>query len=329
MFSSQINRAVRMLRRLPLVVLMFMAQGPSAASSDLFLTFGTGSPGGIYYPIGRGLCRIVNRNREEHGLRCSVEATAGSLYNARMLDDKQLEFAILQGDVLYEARVGTGRWAAGSLGTLRSVMPLHPEIATLVIDGQLGIKQFGDLVSRPVNGGHPGSGSRSSYEAVVAAFDLGQEGLGRPSELRSSALPDALCDGRIAAFFEVLGHPSSLFLTARQQCGAQLLPLTGPVIERMVAERPYLLMLDIPGRYYGLVKDVPSFGSHAVLTTRADLADDVVYLLTRQLLANFDEVRSLHPTLPELSEDALSAMAMGAPLHPGAERAYRELGLLP
>lgn len=329
MLSSQIDRAVRLLRALLLVVLVAMASSASAASSDPFVTIGTGSPDGVYYPIGRGLCRIVNRNREEHGLRCSVEATAGSLYNARMLDDKQLEFAILQGDVLYEARVGTGRWAEGPLDTLRSVMPLHPEIATLVVDGQLGIKQLSDLVGKPVNGGHPGSGSRSSYEAMVAAFDLGRESLGPPSELRSSALPDALCNGRIAAFFEVLGHPSGLVRTTRQQCGAQLLPLAEPVIERMVAERTYLQMLDIPGSHYGMVEDVPSFGSHAVLTTRADVADDVVYLLTSQLLANFDEVRSLHPTLPELDDGVLSAMAMGAPLHPGAERAYRELGLLP
>jgi hypothetical protein len=208
-------------------------------------------------------------------------------------------------------------------------MPLHPEVATLVVDGQLGIETLRDLVGKPINGGHPGSGSRSSYESMVNAFDLGADGLGRPLELRSSALPDALCNGRILAFFEVLGHPSGLVRTVRQQCGAQLLPLAEPEIERMVAERPYLLMLDIPGRYYGLVEDVPSFGSHAVLSTRADVADDVVYMLTSQLLASFDEVRSLHPTLRELDEDVLSAMALGAPLHPGAERAYRELGLLP
>jgi TRAP transporter TAXI family solute receptor len=312
-----------------LLLVLGMAPMRAVALSDSFVSIGTGSPDGVYYPIGRGLCRIINREREVHGLRCSVEATAGSLYNARMLADRQLEFAVLQGDVLFEARVGTGRWEGRPIDGLRSVMPLHPEITTLVVDGQLGIEKLDDLLGRPINAGHPGSGSRSSFNAMVAAFDLAPGAFGRLSELRSSALPDALCDGRIAGFVEVLGHPSSLVRTVRQRCGGRLMPLDVPEIERMVAERPYLLELDIPGRYYGLAEDVPSFGSYAVLTTRADVGEDVVYLLTSQLLAQIDEVRSLHPSLRELDEEVLTAMALGAPLHPGAERAYRELGLLP
>jgi TRAP transporter TAXI family solute receptor len=306
-----------------------MAPLPVAALSDSFVSIGTGAPDGVYYPIGRGLCRIVNRERAADGLRCSVEATAGSLYNARMLADRQLEFAILQGDVLFEAQSGAGPWAGNALDGLRSVMPLHPEITTLVVDATLAAARLEDLRGQSINAGHPGSGSRRSFDAMLAAFDLEPAAFARLSELRSSALPDALCDGRIAAFVEVLGHPSGLVRTVRQRCGARPLPLTGPAIERMLAERPYLLRLAIPGAAYGLPGDVPSFGSHAVLTTRAEVGEDVVYLLTSRLLAAFEEVRSLHPTLNGLDAATLATTALGAPLHPGAARAYRELGLLP
>ena len=105
--------------------------------------------------------------------------------------------------------------------------------------------------------------------------------------------------------------------------------LDGPAVQAVVAERPYLEMHDIPGNAYGLPDDVRSFGSHAALVTRADVADDVVYLMTKQLLERLDEVHDLHPTLAELDRETLTETVLAAPLHPGAERAYRELGLLP
>ena len=138
-----------------------------------------------------------------------------------------------------------------------------------------------------------------------------------------------MCNGRLAAFLEVVGHPSALIRSVRQRCGAQLLPLDGPAVQAVVAERPYLQMYDIPGNLYGLPSDVASFGSHAALVTRADVADDVVYIMTMELLTHLAEVRALHPTLADLDPAALADAALAAPLHPGAERAYRELGLLP
>ncbi|MEZ5864087.1 MAG: TAXI family TRAP transporter solute-binding subunit [Geminicoccaceae bacterium] len=275
-----------------------------------------------------GLCRIVNREREVDGLRCSAEATSGSIYNARMLAESQLEFAILQGDVLYAAYAGSGRWTDRPFTDLRSVLPLHPEIVTLVVDGTLGIERLEDLLGRRINGGHPGSGSRSSFETMLAIFDVDADDFEQVTDLRSGALPDAICNGRIAAFVEVVGHPSALVRTVRQRCGAQILPLTGPQIDRMLGELPYLQHLDIPGDLYGLPADIPSFGSHAMLATRADVGDDVVYLLTSLLLAGLDEIRKLHPTLRELDPRDIAADNLAVPLHPGAERAYREAGLL-
>jgi TRAP transporter TAXI family solute receptor len=213
---------------------------------------------------------------------------------------------------------------------LRSIMPLHVEIATLVVDSQIKVANPAELLEMTVNGGHPGSGSRSSFDMLLHALGSdGPTGAGRILELRSSALEDALCNGRLVAFLEVVGHPSALIRSIRQRCGAQLLPLDGPVVQAVVAERPYLQMYDIPGALYGLPSDVRSFGSHAALVTRADVADDVVYVMTMELLANLEEVRALHPTLAELDPAALADAMLAAPLHPGAERAYRELGLLP
>ncbi len=319
-------------RLLPALVLGLLALAlPQAARalSDTFVSIGTGAADGVYYPIGRGLCRIVNLEREAHGLRCSVEATPGSVYNARMLADGQLEFAILQGDVLHGATRGAAAWTAGPMPPLRAVMPLHPEIVTLVADGRMGIAAPTDLAGRSVNAGHPGSGTRSSFEALAGPLGLGS-GPGRPSELRTSALPDALCSGQIAAFSEVVGHPSGLVRTVRERCGAVLVPLAEPVIGRLIEAQPHLRRLMIPGALYGLTADVPSVGSHAVLVARADLGEDVVHLVTSRLLAAADELRTLHPTLRDLDLRALAKTELAAgPLHPGAERAYREHGLLP
>ncbi len=305
------------------MLLLLGSPAPALALSDTFVSIGTGSPNGVYYPIGRGLCRIVNRERELHGLRCSVEATAGSVYNARMLEADQLEFAILQGDVLYEAYNALGPWAGRPMTELRSIMPLHVEIATLVVDSQIVIDNPVELLEMPINGGHPGSGSRSSFDMLLRALDIdGSSGAGRILELRSGALEDALCNGRIVAFLEVVGHPSGLIRSVRQRCGAQLLPLNGPAVQAVVAERPYLQMHDIPGSLYGLPADVPSFGSHAALVTRADVAEDVVYLMTMELLANLEEVRAVHPTLSALDPSALAEDDAG-----GAAASWRRAGL--
>ena len=143
---------------------------PSHAAADKFVTIGTGGVTGVYYPTGGAICRLVNRGRRDHNIRCSVESTGGSIYNLNALRNSEMDLAVVQSDWQYHGYNGTGYFAAqGPDKKLRSVFSLHSEAFTVVARDDAKIKNFDELKGKRVNIGSPGSGMRATMEVIMKA----------------------------------------------------------------------------------------------------------------------------------------------------------------
>lgn len=303
----------------------------SPAAAQDFFTIGTGGVTGVYYPTGGAICRLVNQDGDDHALRCSVQATAGSVYNIEAIRSGELAFGIAQSDVQYDAFKGTGSFEAqGPFETLRSVFALHPEPFIVVARADSGVTTFDDLKGKRVNLGNPGSGQRSTMDVVMEAKGWTAADFAQTTELKAGEQAKALCDGQLDAVIYVLGNPAGAIQEATTACDSVIVDVTGPEIDKLVAEIPFYRKAIIPGGMYrGNDSDVQTFGVGATFVTAAGVPEDTVYHLVRAVFENFDAFRAMHPALARLDKAQMVSQSLTAPLHPGAERYYREAGLIP
>ena len=137
----------------------------------------------------------------------------------------------------------------------------------------------------------------------------------------------ALCDNKIDAFFYGVGHPSANIQDPITTCGAKLVPLQGPAIDKLVEGAPYYAKVNIPGGLYaGHADPTPTYGVLATFVSSAKVADDVVYTLVKSVFENFDEFKKLHPAFGALESADMIKSGLSAPLHPGAVKYYKEKG---
>ncbi|MDD3519032.1 MAG: TAXI family TRAP transporter solute-binding subunit [Chromatiales bacterium] len=307
---------------------MLVAAG-AATAQQRFVTIGTGGVTGVYYPTGGAICRLVNQDRDA-GLRCSAEATAGSIFNLNSLRGGQMDFGVAQSDWQYHAFHGSDRFAeAGPHEKLRAVFSLHPEPFTVLVRPDSGIERFEDLKGKRVNIGNPGSGQRATMERLMQSYGWTTADFALASELPSREQGQALCDGRIDVYLFTVGHPSAAIQEPMATCDARLVPVTGPVIDGLVAQNPYYFKAIIPaGMYPGHDADVETFGVGATLVTTADTPEPVVHAVVKAVFENFGTFTGLHPAFAVLDRERMVSDGLSAPLHPGAERYFREAGLL-
>jgi TRAP transporter TAXI family solute receptor len=307
-------------------------QAPSAAAEQATNTIniGTGGVTGVYYPAGGGICRLFNRNRGQQSVTCSFESTEGSIANVEGLRAGEFDMVIVQSDWQFHAYRGDGPFAqAGPYRDLRAVFSLHAEPFTVVARADSGITSVADLRGKRVNVGNPGSGQRATTEAVMAANGWTMADFAQASELPSDQQAGALASGRVDAIVFTVGHPSGEIYDATESTSARLVPITGPAVDSLIADNPYYAQAVILGGFYrGNDSPTPTFGVRATLVTTATTPDDVVYLVVKSVFENFEEFKRLHPALGQLDRREMARAALTAPLHPGAERYYREASLM-
>ncbi|MEO5692842.1 MAG: TAXI family TRAP transporter solute-binding subunit [Usitatibacter sp.] len=303
---------------------------PAAMAQQKYLTIGTGGVTGVYYAAGGAICRLVNKDRAKHGIRCSVESTGGSVFNINTIKAGELDLGVAQSDVQYNAFKGQGQFKeAGAFGELRAVMSLHPEPFTVLARKDLGAKNFSDMKGRKFNVGNPGSGTRASLEELLAAMSWKLSDFALASELKADEHGPALCDGKIDGFFYGVGHPSANIQDPTTTCGAKLVPITGPAVDKLVKERPYYAYASIPGGLYPNNPDATrTYGVLATLVSSSKVPADTVYVVVKAVFDNFEEFKKLHPALANLKPEDMVKNGNSAPLHEGAARYYREKGWL-
>jgi TRAP transporter TAXI family solute receptor len=309
---------------------MLIGSAPTQAADQTFITIGTGGVTGVYYPTGGAICRLVNKTRKTHGIRCSVESTGGSVYNLNMIAAGELDMGVAQSDWQYHAYHGTSTFKnTGPNKDLRAVFSVHPEPFTVVARADSGVKDFKDLKGKRVNIGNPGSGQRGTMEVVMEAFGWTKDDFKLASELKSAEQSAALCDNKVDAMVFTVGHPSGSIKEASTSCDSVLVNVTGPEIDKLVAENAYYRKATIPGGMYrGTDTDTQTFGVGATFVTSAKVPDHVIYNVVKAVFENFDDFKKLHPAFSVLKKEEMIKDGLSAPLHEGAIKYYKEVGLM-
>lgn len=301
-----------------------------ASAQQKFVSIGTGGVTGVYYAAGGAICRLVNKDRGADGVRCSVESTGGSVFNVNTIKAGELDLGVVQSDVGYNAYNGEGQFKDdGAYKKLRSVFSIHPEPFTVLSRKEANISTFEDFKGKRFNVGNPGSGTRASMDQLLQAKGLDNSFFSLASELRPDEHGPALCDGKIDGFIYGVGHPSANIQDPTTSCGAKLVPLTGPAVDKLVEAYPYYAKVTIPGGLYpNNSENTETYGVLATFVTSEDVPEESVYNVVKAVFDNFDDFRRLHPALANLKKEDMVKNGLSAPLHPGAAKYFKEKGLL-
>ena len=312
------------------VSIVWAALGAGGARAAEFVSIGTGGVTGVYFPAGGAICRLVNKDRKDHGVRCSVESTFGSVFNINAIRTGDLDLGLAQSDTQYSALRGEGPFdKRGPYGELRAVFSLHAEPVTLMARADSGIKHINDVKGRRMNIGNPGSGTLATWQVIEQALGWTRRDLGLAAEFKANQQGEALCDNKIDAFFALVGHPSAATRETANACAAVLVPIDGPGIQALVKTSPFYRWAVIPGGMYrGNPKDVKTFGVGATLVSSTKTKPEIVYSIVKAVFDNFDAFRDMHPALANLRKDEMVRDSLTAPLHAGAVRYFREAGLI-
>lgn len=315
----------------PFLLTTAFALGATAAvaQEERFITIGTGGQTGVYYVVGQSICRLVNRNTAETGIKCTAPSTGGSVANVNAIKAGDMTMGVAQSDVQYHAYHGDTPDFEGDkrVDKLRAVFSVHPEPFTVVARKDANIATFDDLKGKRVNVGNPGSGQRATMEVVLDAKGWTMDDFALASELKPAEQSAALGDNKVDAIVYTVGHPNGSIQEATSTVEAVLVPVEGPEIDKLVEENPYYAKATIPGGMYaGTDEDVNTFGVKATFVTSADVPEDVVYEVVKTVFEDFDRFKKLHPAFENLEPEKMVTEGNSAPLHPGAEKYYKEKG---
>jgi TRAP transporter TAXI family solute receptor len=310
------------------IAVLLALGGASAFAQQKFVTIGTGGVTGVYYAAGGAICRLVNKDRATHGIRCSVESTGGSVFNVNTIKAGELDMGVAQSDVQFNAFNGAGQFKdAGAYKDLRAVFSLHPEPFTVLARKEANIGKFEDLKGKRFNVGNPGSGTRASLEELIGAMGWKLSDFGLAAELKADEHGPALCDGKIDAFFYGVGHPSANIQDPTTTCGAKLVPITNAAVDKLVKEKPFYAMATIPaGLYPNNPQPTQTYGVLATFVSSAKVPSETIYAVVKAVFENFEDFKKLHPALANLKPEEMIKNGLSAPLHDGAVKYYKEKG---
>ena len=332
----------KMISMISAVLVTFALSSPitSIAKSAEFFTIGTGGPTGVYFQTGNAICKMLHKSAisADHGrkkgtakaYRCTAPSTGGSNYNIGQIKDGEFQFGVAQSDWQYHAVNGTSKWEGNQFSNLRAVFSVHNEPFQIWASKKSKIKDFKSLKGKVVNIGNPGSGQRGTMEELMKAMGVDNSYFKSVTELTSSEQVKALCDGKIDAFGYSVGFPNGAMEQAAT-CKAKASPinLTGAPVQGLISGADYYAKAVIPkGTYSNQKKDATTFGVKATVVTSADVSEELVYLVTKAVMDNFDDFKAQHPAFGFLKIEDMIKAGLSAPLHPGAIKAYKEAGLM-
>jgi TRAP transporter TAXI family solute receptor len=292
-----------------------------------FFRIGTGGTAGTYYPVGGMIANAVSQPGK---IVATAQATNGSLANVNAIASGSMEAGLSQSDVATWAYTGTGAFEGKPKVTdLRMIANLYPESVHLVVKKNSGIKSVADLKGKRVALDEPGSGTLINARMVLAAWGVKESDI-KPDYIKPNQAGDKLKDGSLDAFFFVGGAPAGAIAElASSGAGIELVPLTGAPAEALRKQNPYFAVDNIAA---GTYKDVPAVQTLAVgaqLVTSAKMDAETVYQITKAMYADATQktLAAGHAKGKFITKEN-AVQGVGIPFHPGAERFYKEVGLL-
>lgn len=303
----------------------------SVALAPTPVTVATGTPGGLYHPVGNAICRLFNLASEHQAIPCVAVSSDGAVANIRRVQGGETTFGLSQTDVAYAAFHGEGMFSAdGADPSIRMLIALYPDVFTVLARADSGIRDFADLRDRRVGIGKIGAGFTFTRDVILGYYGWL---IGNPDALPELGPADqnqALCGNKVDAMIFAAGHPNGLTQEVTTGCPTRLVRVAGPEIDELLATHSYYRAATIPGGMYaGNPDDILTIGSQAVLVTSDRVSDDLAYSVVKAVFENFADFQRMHPALSKLSVRDMVPSEEVVPIHPGAMKYFREVGLVP
>ena len=303
----------------------------TCSAETTMVTIGTGDISHVYYSTGGAISKIANKKSKQYYLRVTVEPTGGSVFNVNAVMAGDLEFGLVRSDRQYQAWNGIKDWKdKGPQKKLRAICSFFPETVILVASEDSGIWEFMDLRGKHVGIGDIGSGHRGHATDALSACGIDRDKDLQAERLNAGQSAKFLQDGRIDAFFSTVTHPDDSTKDATSGTRkVHFVPITGGCIDTLIARWPFYTKASIPIKFYPTVRNnenVPTFAVKATFVTSADIPDDIVYVVAKEIFDKLEEFRGQHPAYDVLTKKNMLE-ALTAPIHPGAMRYYKEVGL--
>ncbi len=296
------------------------------SAENRIITLGTGGSTGLYYPTGGAVCRLVNQTREDHGIRCAVRNTLGSIANLEQVSKGELDIAIAEAAQLYHDVRSKHQVVNGD--RLTTLVSLYPEHLSVLANNDASIDSFDDLKGKRINIGKTGSSQRQTLSILMSGRNWSVKDFLSVLELEPEEQAAALCDRHIDATLYMVGHPSGAIKEAIRDCNSRLVSLSDRDISTLIEENSKYSKSVISGDLYGLPDaEIRTVSVNATLFSRADLPEETAYAIVKSLFTQFDDFKRMHPAFADLTPKEMLSQPLAAPLHPGALRYYQEAGL--
>lgn len=299
------------------------------AADRIFFGVATGSTGGVYYPLGGMIAQVISNHAKAGDTRIIATAETGnaSVANARLLQNAEIEAGMMGADIANQAYNGKAQFKDSAVKNMRAIGALFPETVQLVVRADSDIKSFNDLKGKTVSSGPAGSGMYQFFGDMLEAHGMSRKDISEDfSTFTQSA--EKLRDGNLDAFFAIGGVPTVSIQDLAQGHPVRIVPLEGAGVDKVLKEQPYYAKVTLAGgTYNGQDTDVTSMAVRAVLSTHEKMSTDVIYEVTKAIYENSKTLAKVHVQGRNVKlETALQSISI--PLHPGAEKYYKEKGLL-
>ena len=330
------------LRRFVAVALLVLLGGTIAvcAQEMRFFRIGTGGVAGTYYPIGGLIADIISSPPGarpcDKGGSCGVpglvaiaQSSNGSVANVNAIGSGDLESGFVQSDIAYWAYTGTGIFEGkGKVDNLRAIASLYAESIQIVTRKDAGIRSVRDLKGKRVSLDEPGSGTLVDARIILEAFGLSDADI-EPEYIKPSLAVSKIRDNQLDAYVIVAGYPTGSVVELASSVGCDLVPIEGPEVDALLQKYQFFAKDVIPAGVYEGVGETPTISVGAQWVVGAEVDEDLVYGITKALWGPAARQLLDHGHAKGKSITLATALdGIGIPLHPGAERFYREAGLL-
>jgi uncharacterized protein len=316
-----------------MVAMTVTSMGSSDRARAVDVIVGAGDQSPVHFNVGRALCRAVSKSAQ--AMTCEVERIVGRdaaepLAVLGNLRDGAIDVAIAPSDWLYHAYNASGpvEFMDVRFENLRTLLLLHGEPFMVVARRDAGISKLADLAGKRVNIGVPGSNQRVVMQQVMTAMGWSRDSFSLADELTGPEQSLALCHGRVQAMVAIVAHPDAALAKTMTLCDAELVEIAGPEITKLIADKPYFSVAEIPARTYeNQTAAVKTFGIRVVAAVSEDMPEAMAYDIVEAVFGNFDNFKKLHPALRRLRPQDMKSEGGAAPMHPGAIRKFSELGM--
>ena len=299
------------------------AGGSAAAPEKKFLTIGTGSPGGVYYPLGGGIAVVIEKTVE--GMRCAAESTGASVENSRLVGIGDTDMGMVMGSVAYNAREGNEPFEQKF--PLFALFQMYPAPEHIVTTRQSGITSLADLKGKRISIDVPGSGASTMAKAILSEFGYDLEKDVQLADLTQSESVQALKDGIVDACFFNFAYPASAVLDLAATRDVVIIPIEKGFLDSLLRKYPYYVPVTIPaGTYPGQDADILCAGDSNVMVVNEAMPDDTAYAIVKAIFENVSTGKyalvNIHPIAAQITPQ--NAVNTPIPMHPGALRYLQE-----